>query len=122
MEVRVDISIICCIVSNVFCVMCYDDNVYIHACALPQGAPAICAITSMMDKSPDTANTRPTTLSAAAMSSSVRVLSGRGAPLTVPPSPPLLVDGSFPGGGPADIRPVARCTCGLENGFVCDHV
>jgi hypothetical protein len=76
----------------------------------------------MKVKSPDTANTRPTTLSAAAMSSSVCVLSGRGPPLAISPLLPLLVDGPVPGGGYADLRPVARWTCGLENGFVCDHV
>lgn len=94
-------------------------NTLTHACALPHGAPANWAITNMKVRSPDTANTRPTTLSAAAMSSAVCVLSGRG-PLLIPSLLPL--DGLGPGGGSADLRPVARWTCGLENGSVCDHV
>lgn len=83
-----------------------DDNASIHACALPQGAPASWAITNMKVKSPDTAKTRPITLSAAATSWSVGVLSGRGPLLGI--SSLLPLDGPAPGGGPADLRPVAR--------------
>lgn len=94
-------------------------NTLIHAPAPPHGAPANWAITNTKVRSPDTTNTRPTTLSAATMSSAVCVLSGRG-PLLV--SSLLPLDGLDPGGGSTDLRPVARWTCGLENGSVCDQV